>query len=133
MGVAYAKCGDAFYTWDLYTGVRYMQSGTLCNGKIAYMENIVVVADRTQLLSGTAHPMLYAPNELPKLPDGNGDGSAGGEQAVDCGSCCSHHHRYYCCAWRLFARGCRGSSLVCAGVLCCLVSKRIQLTTESRA
>ena len=27
MGVAYAKCGDAFYTWDLYTGVRYMQSG----------------------------------------------------------------------------------------------------------
>ena len=56
MGVAYAKCGDAFYTWDLYTGVRYMQSGTLCNGKIAYMENIVVVADRTQLLSGTAHP-----------------------------------------------------------------------------
>ena len=38
MGVAYAKCGDAYYTWDLYTGVRYMRSGTLSSGKIAYTQ-----------------------------------------------------------------------------------------------
>ena len=79
MGVAYAKCGDAFYSWDLYTGVRYMQSGTLSSGKIAYTQNIIVVADNTELISGTAMPMLYAPNELPKPLDGNGDGGAGEE------------------------------------------------------
>ena len=74
---------SAFYTWDLYTGVRYMQSGVLmmCD-VIAYLQNIVFVADSTELISGTAVPMLYAPNELPKLPDGNGDGGAGEGEGV---------------------------------------------------